>query len=77
MKQMTGTVVRVNDPKTVKVEVAYNWQHPIYKKFVKRTKNYLCGLAAGVSVEAGDQVLLAEAPPQSARKRFIVTEKVA
>lgn len=77
MKSMTGVVLRVNDPKTVKVEVAYNWQHPIYKKYVKRTKSFLCGLAEGVQVSVGDQVVLQESRPLSARKRFMVVEKVA
>jgi small subunit ribosomal protein S17 len=77
MKSLTGVVLKVNDPKTVKVEVAFNWQHPVYKKFVKRTKKYLCGLAEGVTVAAGDQVVLQESRPLSLRKRFIVTENLA
>ncbi len=77
MKSLTGVVLRVNDPKTVKVEVSFNWQHPIYKKYVKRTKGYLCGLVEGLTVVVGDQVVLKESRPLSKRKRFIVTEKVA
>lgn len=77
MKSLTGVVLRVNDPKTIKVEVSFNWQHPIYKKYVKRTKGFLCGLAEGVQVEVGDQVVLQESRPLSSRKRFIVTEKMA
>lgn len=76
MKRLTGIVVKVNDAKTVKVEVAYNWQHPIYKKFVKRTKNFLCSLAEGVVVAEGDQVVLQESRPLSRMKRFMVMEKV-
>ncbi len=77
MKQLQATVVRVNDAKTVKVEVEHNWQHPVYKKYVKRTKNYLCGLAEGVTVEVGDQVMIQETRPLSKTKRFVVTAKVA
>ncbi len=77
MKQMIGTVIRLNDPQTVKVEVAYNWQHPIYKKMVKRTKKYLCGLVKDLQVTVGDQVVLKESRPLSRSKHFVVIEKVA
>lgn len=77
MKTMNGVVVRVNDAKTVKVEVASQWQHPLYKKYVKRTKNFLCGIAESVTVAIGDEVVLTESRPLSKTKRFIITEKVA
>lgn len=76
MKTMQGIIIRVNDAKTVKVEVARNWQHPLYQKFVKRTKSYLCGVTEGLELAMGDKVVIAETRPLSKTKHFIVTEKV-
>lgn len=73
---MQGTVVNVLDEKTVKVVVERNWQHPIYKKYVKRTKNYLAHVADGMKLEEGDAVVLTESQPISKTKRFVVTEKM-
>jgi len=75
-KTLQGTVVNVIDDKTVKVVVERNWQHPIYKKYVKRTKNYLAHIADGMQLESGDTVVMTESMPISKTKRFIVTEKM-
>ena len=77
MTNMQGIVVRVIDPKTVKVEVERNWQHPVYKKYVKRTKSYLRGVAEGLELQAGDTVVMAQTRPLSKRKTFMITEKIA
>ncbi len=74
MKSMQGVVVGVIDPKTVKVEVARSWQHPVYKKFVKRTKSYLCGVD-GLELAVGDAVSIMASRPLSRTKRFVVTGK--
>ena len=58
MKQLQGTVIRVNDEHTAKVEVSRQWKHPVYKKYVKRTKSYLADIPSGVSVRSGDEVPL-------------------
>ncbi len=75
-KIMQGVVVNVVDDKTVKVVVERNWQHPIYKKYVKRTKNYLAHVTDGMQLEEGNTVVLTESKPLSKTKRFIVTEKM-
>ncbi|MCD8484429.1 30S ribosomal protein S17 [Candidatus Woesebacteria bacterium] len=75
-KTIQGTVVNVIDNKTVKVVVERNWQHPIYKKYVKRTKNYLAHVADGMELEAGNVVVMTESQPISKTKRFVVTEKM-
>lgn len=74
MKTMQGTVTRVIDAKTAKVEVARNWQHPVYKKYVKRTQNYLVD-STGYELAVGDTVVMAECRPLSRSKRFQVVEK--
>ncbi len=75
MKSMQGVVVRVIDPKTVKVEVSRNWQHPIYKKYVKRTKFYLCGVAEGLEPQVGESVTIEAVAPISKTKHFMVIGK--
>lgn len=75
MKTMQGVVVRVIDPKTVKVEVSRNWQHPIYKKYVKRTKFYLCGVVEGLTLELGEIVTITAVAPISKTKHFMITGK--
>lgn len=75
MKQLQGIVVRVNDARTAKVEVARQWKHPVYKKYVKRTKNYLVDIPSGMEVTVGDEVTLTTCPPVSKRKTFVITEK--
>lgn len=75
MNSVQGVVVKVLDPKTVKVEVSRSWQHPIYKKYVKRTKFYLCGVNEGLEVQVGDTVSITGTRPLSKLKRFVVTGK--
>lgn len=77
MKTLQGTVVRINDAKTLKVEVERSWQHPVYKKYVKRTKLYLVGVGEGLEVQIGDRVVLTQTRPMSKRKTFMATEKLA
>jgi small subunit ribosomal protein S17 len=76
MATMQGTVVRINDAKTVKVEVERSWQHPKYKKYVKRTKSYLCGVTEGLELAVGDLVVMTQVRPLSKRKTMMVTAKL-
>lgn len=75
-KTLQGTIAHVVDDKTVKVVVERNWQHPIYKKYVKRTKSYLAHVADGMQLEEGNAVVMTESKPISKTKRFVVTEKM-
>lgn len=72
MKVMSATVQRVCDPQTVKVVVESKIQHPIYKKFVKHSQSYLCGVPAGLTMAVGQVVQIKECRPLSKTKRFIV-----
>lgn len=72
-KVVTGTVVSDKMDKTVTVLVERRFRHPLYKKFVKKSKKYhahdesnQCGI--------GDSVRLMEARPQSKTKRWRVVE---
>ena len=77
MKVMQGIVYSAKTPQTAIVTVTRRWQHPLYKKYVKRTKNYACHLEADMKVEEGDTVTIQECKPISKTKHFIVTAKVA
>lgn len=76
MKILQGTVTSLKTPKTVRVTVSRKWQHPLYGKFVKRTKNYACHYE-NIDLQLGDMVVIEECRPLSRTKKFIVKEKLA
>ena len=71
MKTIKGTVTSVKDAKTARVLVSRKWQHPLYKKYVKRSKNYACHVEK-IEVKVGDEVIIEETRPISKTKRFRV-----
>lgn len=75
MKTLQGTVTSLKSAKTARVTVSRKWQHPVYKKFVNRSKNYACHVE-GLDLELGDEVVIKESKPISKTKRFVVVEKV-
>lgn len=76
MKHMQGVVTRVNDERTAKIEVERRWIHPVYKKYFKRTKNYLVHIPENTSVAVGDLVMVESVAPISKTKKFIIIEKI-
>lgn len=74
MKTLVGQVVSDKMTKTVVVNVDVLWQHPLYKKRVKRSKKYLAHDELGVKV--GQTVKIGETKPISRRKRWQVLEVV-
>lgn len=76
-KTMTGTIVSLKNADTASVLVERKWQHPLYKKYVKRSKKYACHVAdSKLELAEGDTVTIAEIKPVSKTKRFKVVEKV-
>ena len=68
-KQLIGEVVESGMEKTAVVKVVRRFPHPVYKKFINKTKKYyahdpskLCGI--------GDTVLIEESKPLSKLKRY-------
>jgi small subunit ribosomal protein S17 len=57
--------------KTVTVEVERRFKHPIYKKFIVRSKKYLAHDESN-KVKTGDRVQIRECRPLSKRKRWEV-----
>lgn len=75
MKTMTGIVTSVKNIKTATVSVTNRWQHPLYKKYVKRTSKYACHYE-GMELAEGDTVVIEETRPLSKTKHFKVVSKV-
>ena len=76
MKTITGTVVSLKTAQTAQVLVTRQWQHPLYKKSVKRSRKYACHVT-DLKLAMGDKVEIAECAPLSATKRFKVVSKIA
>ncbi len=75
MITLQGKVVSLKSAKTATVLVEGQWMHPLYKKYVKRSKKYSCHVE-GLELELGDEVIIGETRPISKTKRFKVVEKV-
>ena len=72
MKTLTGTVTSLKTIKTATVSVTTRWQHPMYKKIMKKTKKYLVHDELGAKL--GQEVTIAETKPISKRKRWTITD---
>lgn len=75
MKTFNGVITSLKNQSTATVEVASSWQHPLYKKYVKRTKKYACHYV-DLKLELGDEVMIEECRPVSKTKHFKVVSKV-
>ena len=70
---LTGRVISGEMSKTVNVRVTREIPHPVYKKRVKRYKNYLAHVDS-VAPKEGDIVRIASVRPISKNKRWQVSE---
>ena len=68
---LQGVVVSDKSDKTVIVSVERRVMHPVYKKFIKRSKKYAAHDEGNVH-KVGDVVRIEESRPISKRKRWIV-----
>jgi small subunit ribosomal protein S17 len=71
---LTGRVVSDKMDKTVTVLVERRVMHPLYKKFIRRSKKYAAHDEANLCKE-GDVVRIEECRPISARKTWQVIER--
>ena len=74
-QSLTGKVISSKMQKTVNVKVVREIPHPVYKKRVKRYKNYLAHLGK-LSAKDGDLVKITSIRPISKKKRWQVSEVV-
>ncbi|HEX6959645.1 MAG TPA: 30S ribosomal protein S17 [Ferrovibrio sp.] len=68
---LQGVVTSDVNEKTVTVLVERRFMHPIYKKFIVRSKKYLAHDESN-KVKVGDKVRIRECRPISKRKRWEV-----
>ncbi len=71
---LTGRVTSDKMDKTVTVLVSRRVMHPLYKKFIRRSKRYAAHDEANLCKE-GDTVRIEECPPISKRKAWMVIER--
>ena len=71
---LQGTVVSDMNDKTVIVRVERQVMHPLYKKYIKRTKRYAAH-DEGNAHKVGDVVRIVEGRPLSRTKRWVVIEE--
>ena len=71
---LAGRVVSDKMDKTITVLVERRIMHPLYKKFIRRSKTYAAQDEHNVCVE-GDLVRIEECAPISRRKTWVVTER--
>ncbi|HUZ74734.1 MAG TPA: 30S ribosomal protein S17 [Stellaceae bacterium] len=73
---LQGVVVSDKGDKTVVVRVERRVMHPVYKKFIMRSKKYAAHDENNVH-KTGDLVRIEESRPISKRKRWVVLEGAA
>jgi small subunit ribosomal protein S17 len=71
---LTGRVTSDKMDKTVTVLVDRRVMHPLYKKFIRRSKNYAAHDENNVC-KPGDTVRIEECRPISKRKTWLVIER--
>ena len=71
---LTGRVTSDKMEKTVTVLVERRVMHPLYKKFIRRSKKYAAHDEANLCKE-GDSVRIEECRPLSKRKSWLVVER--
>lgn len=71
---LSGRVVSDKMDKTVTVLVERRVMHPLYKKFIRRSKRYAAHDEENLC-KAGDVVRIEECPPISKRKAWLVIER--
>jgi small subunit ribosomal protein S17 len=73
---LQGTVVSDKNEKTIIVSVERRVMHPVYKKFIRRSKRYAAHDEGNVH-KIGDVVFIRECRPISKSKRWEVVDESA
>ncbi|MBK5107386.1 MAG: 30S ribosomal protein S17 [Anaerolineales bacterium] len=71
-RRLTGVVISNKMDKSVLVEIARTYRHPLYKKVVHSKRKLMAHDELGC--EMGDQVTIVESRPISKRKHWVVEE---
>lgn len=75
LKTRKGKVTKLIDDKTVKVQVERKSAHPMYKKIIRKHKNYLVERNE-FDVKTGMEVAIQECPPISKSKQFKIIKLI-
>ena len=70
-RTLSGTICKAKNKKTVVVEVERTFKHPIYKKYIKRSKKYHAHDETD-TLRVGDKVMIEESKPISKLKTWKV-----
>ena len=73
---LQGVIVSDKQDKTVVVKVERRFTHPLFKKTVRRSKNFHAHDEAN-TYKVGDEVRIEETRPLSKLKRWVVVDAVA
>ena len=68
---LNGIICKANNKNTVVVEVERTFKHPIYKKYIKRSKKYHAHDETDL-LKVGDKVAIEETKPISKLKTWVV-----
>ena len=74
-QKLMGEIVSDKMDSTVVVKVTKKVPHPVYGKYVKRTKKYLAHIGA-VDAKEGNIVEISAIPPKSKNKRWQVSRVI-
>ena len=66
---LRGTVVSDGGDKTITVRVERRFMHPLYKKYITKSKKYMAHDGTN-ACKTGDKVRIGECRPLSKRKRW-------
>ncbi len=73
---LQGVVVSDKMDKTVTVQVERRFKHPLYKKFIRRSKKYAAHDETN-AIKVGDVVKIQECRPMSTRKKWEIVAETA
>jgi len=74
IKTMSGVVVSDKMDKTIVVRVEYKMMHPLYKKYVKKSKKFKAH-DENNQYKIGDKVTIQSSKPISKDKKWIVVNE--
>ncbi len=74
-QKLVGEVVSAKMQKTVVVNVTKKIAHPVYGKYVKRSKKYMAHIGS-IEASIGNIVEIRLIPPMSKNKRWLVSKVI-
>ncbi|MEC7934674.1 MAG: 30S ribosomal protein S17 [Candidatus Neomarinimicrobiota bacterium] len=74
-QKLVGEVVSAKMQRTVVVNVTKKIAHPVYGKYVKRSKKYMAHIGS-IEASVGNIVEIRLIPPMSKNKRWLVSKVI-